>query len=642
MVANEAPYILNDWNKANQNLEKVVDNFAAAQPRNATKSNRLQVALEKALVSLLNEPNKKPFYCCRLVLLLLAKQPDETLMTFRNNEDEHPKDLRIVIQNLLANAKKKVYLDILRLIPVSNGQSIAPSHPDIPLTKELTISVHNIPTRHEDIKRAMIHTAQLYYDLGVLEISKIPMKSKGDGAQPTTQTVTLYHPIGVKLQHMLAKRAPRKDVPIYDARYLENQIIHLIYSRRKTGWCTCTHVVTPTNVGLRFGQVVITDAPTEAYLSMTLQGSVSYLMTPELSQTTGSSKEWSHMLMAHEGVIYLHCYDVHLETAFAKMKSETIDTAKVKLEDLFVPTSFGSSEETEFFETMVQPNCFPDLDALLAANNGHLTQFNPFQFSRKRTFEKLLEDNKVLITRKPMEKASRWRTCFRDCMGTDLFGVTLNDDRSISDYALDVLNGVPKHSGYGITVVWSPELRQICSYILSELQDNTASKGKEVEQEDTVTMTENMAVDVAWNQAMRYKNMTLREQEEVIKSDIAETAVKSVPRLSRRPDVRAEINPNFRGRRPMSLPMEKKSLYPDPSVMKPYLEFVRPTTEQKRRREAKGMGPKGSLIWLYQMAEKEAKQGAREEGEDWDGKGLVVRNGQCKRAKREFDSQQPA
>ncbi|KAG0167651.1 hypothetical protein DFQ30_005819 [Apophysomyces sp. BC1015] len=650
MVANDAPFVLNDWHKADQTVEKVAENFPAAQPRNASKANRLQIALEKAFFSLMNEPNEKPFYCCRLVLLLLSKQADETLLTFRNNEDEHPKDLRIMIQNAVTSARKRtaynkhfnVQVDILRLIPASNGQPLPSSHADIRINNEVTVSVRNIPNRHEDVKRAMVHIAQLYYDLGVLQISNIPMKvlkrlfkyqfscTKSDNNQqvantPTTQTVSLYYPIGIKLQHMLNKRAPRNDVPIHDIRYFEDR------------WCTCTHAVSPTS---------LVDAPTEAYMAMTLQGSVSYLMTPEVSQTATNNKVWTHMLMAHQGVIHLHCFDVSLESAFTRVKSENIEGVKIKLEDLYVPTVVGDTAETEFFETVVQPNSFSDLDAFLAAENNQLTTFDPLKFSHKPAIERLLEDKMRLVTRKPMEKATRWRTCFRDCAGTDLFTVTLNGDRSIPDYALDVLNGVPKNSGFGVTLrakellvalyLVGKRFKEdsdshgvICSYILSEIENIATPKAKGADHDEATTSHEDNAVDMAWGQAMRYKNMTHREKEEIVRSDIAEGSKSQRP--NRRPEGRGEINPNFRGRRSAPKVAEKPATYPDPSVMKPYLEFVPPTVTQKRRRETKEMGPEGSLVWLCRMADRSSKQGSREEGEDWDGKGLVVRDGKLKR-----------
>lgn len=43
------------------------------------------------------------------------------------------------------------------------------------------------------------------------------------------------------------------------------------------------------------------DLPTEVYVDMTLKGSISYLMTPEASQTS----KWTHVLMAENSNVPL-------------------------------------------------------------------------------------------------------------------------------------------------------------------------------------------------------------------------------------------------------------------------------------------------------------------------------------------------
>lgn len=114
-------------------------------------------------------------------------------------------------------------------------------------------------------------------------------------------------------------------------------------------------------------------------------------------------------------------------------------------------SAFLEPKTREMMDTMIRPNLFENVfEYVTAATTDPLCKMvslNPFRFSHHLPIMTLNE--KGLCTSRWIEKATRWRTCFRDCEGTDRFPIT-QVDRAIADIATDVLNGVPVSSGFGI------------------------------------------------------------------------------------------------------------------------------------------------------------------------------------------------
>lgn len=104
----------------------------------------------------------------------------------------------------------------------------------------------------------------------------------------------------------------------------------------------------------------------------------------------------------------------------------------------------------EMMDTLIRPNLFENVHEFLTATDPlcKTIPLNPLRFSHHLPIMTLNE--KGLCTSRWIEKSTRWRTCFRDCEGTDKFPITLQTHRAIADLATDVLNGNPTSSGFGI------------------------------------------------------------------------------------------------------------------------------------------------------------------------------------------------
>lgn len=94
------------------------------------------------------------------------------------------RDLRAMVYQAVANVDPSldhVQVDVLRLLPcvASADYSIPPKILSKQISSQITMSVYNIPNGQDDLKHAMRHLAQLYYNINVLHISNIPMKVGG-------------------------------------------------------------------------------------------------------------------------------------------------------------------------------------------------------------------------------------------------------------------------------------------------------------------------------------------------------------------------------------------------------------------------------------------------------------------------------
>lgn len=120
-------------------------------------------------------------------------------------------------------------MDVLRLLPYSSEQhTLAPKITNKQISSQITMSVYNIPNGPQDLKYAMRNLSQLYYNINVLHISNIPMKS-AENAQ-STQTVTLYYQANGK--HLINQQEPLLNSFIHDPKYLKYRELRLVYSKR--------------------------------------------------------------------------------------------------------------------------------------------------------------------------------------------------------------------------------------------------------------------------------------------------------------------------------------------------------------------------------------------------------------------------
>lgn len=154
---------------------------------------------------------------------------------FRNNPEDNIRDIRSMLYESLnkINSNNKidhVQVDILRLLPysASNEQTIPPKITCKQISSQITMSVYNIPNGPQDLKYAMRNLSQLYYNINVLHISNIPMKS-AENAQ-STQTVTLYYQANGK--HLINQQEPLLNSFIHDPKYLKYRELKLFYSKR--------------------------------------------------------------------------------------------------------------------------------------------------------------------------------------------------------------------------------------------------------------------------------------------------------------------------------------------------------------------------------------------------------------------------
>ncbi|EPB92166.1 hypothetical protein HMPREF1544_00991 [Mucor circinelloides 1006PhL] len=679
LVAGATPIMVNDATR--QNIQALEQQFPHAQPRQTHTHDRIQPSIEAALNSFLERGNS--LKRCRIVLVTIAKQPNEKAfeqVMYYNNPNDPVRDLRAMVYQAVASVDPSldhVQIDVLRLLPYveSAEYSIPPKIMSKQLSPRITMSVYNIPNGQDDLKHAMRHLAQLYYNINVLHISNIPMK---------------FH-----------------------------------------------------------------DMATEVYLDMTTKGSISYLVTPEKSHT----KTWTHILMAQEGVIFLHCLNSQLQQQFVDAESNAIQLANIKVEGFInapLDATGNIPKTMELLDTLIRPNVYENVKEYLEASvRNHLCKsvtFDPSRFSHHLPIMHSTAKEKGLCTSRSIEKATRWRTCFRDCEGTDRFPILYENKRPIQDLAIDVLNGIPVSSGFGVAfglihdlfeqlqdvilkdVIYAKEIKstqdliamivtelvsgiqgfgqklfvkglrkedakltskkllvalclvgkrfskdstqhqQLCSYIHSVIEEKTQfyfqenDTSMQVKPDETTTPT---ALDVVWSQVNRYENMSLREREDAAHGFLPEFKSEkpildaSVPFKSQLPAKQASaaaprLNPNFKSRRggnsigannsniaPSSSVdprssyhyNQKRPTYPDPSNAKPYLTYIAPTLEEKAQeeeQEEKSLGNPGNLLWLYWMNDKIKKRGNQDEGDLSLGTELVYKDHQWKRVKKEF------
>lgn len=108
-------------------------------------------------------------------------QPIDPVIRYYNNPNDPVRDLRAMVYQAVASVDPSldhVQIDVLRLLPYveSAEYSIPPKIMSKQLSPRITMSVYNIPNGQDDLKHAMRHLAQLYYNINVLHISNIPMK----------------------------------------------------------------------------------------------------------------------------------------------------------------------------------------------------------------------------------------------------------------------------------------------------------------------------------------------------------------------------------------------------------------------------------------------------------------------------------
>ncbi|KAI7896999.1 uncharacterized protein EV154DRAFT_580515, partial [Mucor mucedo] len=543
IVAGSSPVILND--STQQNIQTLQQQFPPVQPRHAYPQDRLQPAIEIALSKYLEKIEIDVLQRCRIVLVTIAKQPNEKSF-------DH------------------VQVDVLRLLPysASNDHTIPPKITNKQISSQITMSVYSIPNGQEDLKFAMRNLSQLYYNINVLHISNIPMKSSGNAQ---SCTVTLYYQANGK--HLINQQEPLRNSFIHDPKYLKYRELKLIYSKRSKRALPAT----------------------EVYLGMTFKGSISYLVTPE----TPSS--YTHILMAQNGGIFLHCLNSQLQAQFAESENASIG---------LVGTSIVYEPKTkEMMDTLISPILFENVNEFLSATDPlcKTVSLNPFRFSHHLPIMTLNE--KGLCTSRWIEKATRWRTCFHR-----------NSETVVKQEMEEV--GVKHEEDTGIDAAWG-QVNRYENMSLREKEDAALGYLPDFKQEDHKAFSGQLPPKA--NFAAANPNAT-------------------------------RINPNFKSRRgtlpsnPLPVnnnrqynrfnqPPQQAQKYPDPSLAVPYLTYVAPTLEEKaqeEKAEEEDLGEPGNLLWLYWMNDKVKKRGNGEEGDLSSGTELVYKNGQWKRIKKEF------
>ncbi|KAI7900047.1 uncharacterized protein BX663DRAFT_554491 [Cokeromyces recurvatus] len=454
LVAGKTPILLN--NTSEQDIRILQQKFPHVQPRQSYSHDRIQATIENALQLYQEQSHEYILSRCRIILVIVAKDQSEKQFEFRNNPQDPVRDLQAIVYESLnkvnnANPSKSishVQVDVLRSLSFSDTPEhlIQDKIISKKVTHQITMSAYNIPNGQDDLKYAMRHLAQLYYNINILHISNIPMKSAAEQIQQqSTRTVTLYYQANG--HHLINQQEPLRNSLIHDPAYLKYRELKLIYSKRskrslsESEWCSCIHTISP---------LKLHDGVTQVYLDMIFKGSVSYLVLPELSHT----KSWTHTLMVEDGTIFLCCFNNQLQQQFTEAKDDIISLSKVVKIEGFVEhheTKGMIPKTTELVDTIIRPNLFDNMKQLLHETSTNplcrTVSFNPFLFSHHLP----IITHSKLVTSRSIEKATRWRTCFRDCEGTNLFPVTLHH-RSIEDLAMDVLNGVPISSGFGIAL----------------------------------------------------------------------------------------------------------------------------------------------------------------------------------------------
>ncbi|KAI9483583.1 MAG: hypothetical protein EXX96DRAFT_477581 [Benjaminiella poitrasii] len=553
-VAGETPVLLNKTTE--QDIRVLQRSFPHAQPRQSYPHDRMQVTIESALRLYQENINDQRIRRCRIVLITLAKDSSEKKFDINH--------VQIDVLRSLTYSVTREYLIQNKIISKT-------------VTPQITMSTYSIPNGQDDLKYTMRHLAQLYYNINTLHISNIPMKSATEQGQ-STHTITLYYQSNG--HHLINQQDPLRNSLIHDPAYLKYRDLKLIYSKRSKRSLPATQV----------------------YLDMTFKGSISYLVTPELSH----GKTWTHTLMAEDGIIFLRCLNNQLLQQFTEAKNQAISLSKVKIEGFTDQHKVTAiiPKTIELSDSLIRPNLFDNIKQLL-----HETALNPlcntmsYNPSRYSYYLPITHSTITLNTTRFIEKSTRWRTCFRDCEGTNLFPITNETQGPIKDLAFDVLN--------------------------------------------------------AWSQLHRYENMSLREKDDAVQGSLPE--LKSEPttndtnmltgqlpphlqaKTDKAPPVR--FNPNFRNRRGQNALTEpypstnRRQIYPNPSAAVPYLTYVAPTLEEKaqeEKEEEESLGKPGNLLWLYWMNDKLKKRGHHEEGELNSGTELVYKDHQWKRVKKEF------
>ncbi|KAF1800397.1 hypothetical protein FB192DRAFT_1283682 [Mucor lusitanicus] len=552
LVAGATPILVNDATR--QSIQALEQQFPHAQPRHTYTHDRIQPSIEAAINTFLEHAkHSTALKRCRIVLVTVAKQPTESAFDL-----DH------------------VQVDVLRLLPcvASADYSIPPKILSKQISSQITMSVYNIPNGQDDLKHAMRHLAQLYYNINVLHISNIPMKSS-EQAQ-STHTVTLYYQANG--YHLINQQEPLRNLLLHDPAYLKYRETKLIYSKRS---------------------------------KKALAGNISYLVTPEKSHT----KTWTHILMAQQGVIFLHCLNSQLQQQFVEAEGNTMQLANVKVEGFINPpwldTATGNiPKTTELLDTLIRPNVYDNVKEYLEASaRNHLCKsvaFDAFRFSHHLPIMHSTAKEKGLCTSRSIEKATRWRTCFHKTQ----------------------------------------------SYF-----QNSGNASVQIKPDEAATT----ALDAAWSQVNRYENMSLREREDAAHGYLPEfKSEKPSSTPATNTNAGPRHNPNFKSRRggnpnnnntaPSSAASSvdprsssyhnpKRPKYPDPSNAKPYLTYIAPTLEEKAQeeeQEEKSLGNPGNLLWLYWMNDKIKKRGNQDEGDLSLGTELVYKDHQWKRVKKEF------
>ncbi|KAI9276792.1 hypothetical protein BDA99DRAFT_494146 [Phascolomyces articulosus] len=470
IAAGEQPRYLVSSNQAGQ-VQKLVEGFKDVQPRQTTPEDRLQAAVH----SLFQKSKENQSRNIRMILLILSKG-NEDRYSYYNNEESEKRDIRAMIYDSFKDSTgfDSIHVDVLRLFPFTDG--LLPNIEKTTFAPSATLSMYNIPNCSEALKMAMRNLAQLYYNVDLLQISKIPMNvRRQDGNAAMTQTVEFYARCTVTCyddRHQQSNTNPQiksndTSLPIYDPRYLQSKIIQLTYVKRNKrvpndmGWCSCQRLITP----------LVDDGPTQAYLGTILQGSVSYLVDPENMNT---NKEWTHTLIADHGKVLLHVFDHRLENEFSKKVQTMVDKSNVKVEN---PSMRHSSsfplitpdKVQEFVQMFIQPNLYPDVSQLTTNK-----KYDALKFSSESSLLAALSKN--TYTSPNIELTSRWHTCFRDSMGTDKFPVILEDNRPIKDFANEVCNGSPLYSGFGLLSTLNLPVSASLNKIMNAAFSNNASQ----------------------------------------------------------------------------------------------------------------------------------------------------------------------
>ncbi|CEP19956.1 hypothetical protein [Parasitella parasitica] len=236
MVAGATPILVNDTTK--QSLQSLEQQFPHAQPRQAYAHDRIQPTIEHSLKSFVDndnndggDDNKITLKRCRIILIAVAKHPGEKAFEFHNNPNDPVRDLRAIVYQAVANTDPSldhVQVDVLRLLPYGESTKRPSNILSKQVSPQISMSIYNIPNGQHDLKHAMRHLAQLYYNINVLHISNIPMKSAGQAQ--STHTVTLFYQANG--YHLINQQEPLRNLCIHDPAYLKYREIKLVYSKR--------------------------------------------------------------------------------------------------------------------------------------------------------------------------------------------------------------------------------------------------------------------------------------------------------------------------------------------------------------------------------------------------------------------------